>query len=225
MTEKYPITIRQSKETNADFKIFNISLEQMHLVTPSIFDLFTFNNAGYFLKLLKNFKANNQACFMLFRALTWHEPGSGGARREDIREILDLSSSYLTVFKSEPGESRLIKQLGEEIHFVMLKNDVLPKVERMITWIDSKGTWCYFIFDLPENKDAIFSKIERLYRQNELKNQKKLLSLCLDIIKFGSQGLWAEYELEIFTNRYNASQIKDLILNSVDKEKFEVIAK
>lgn len=225
MIEKQEIVIKQLKATYEGFKIFNVAFGEMQLVVSGTFDLFAFNNGGYFAKLIRNFKEKDKVCYLLFRSLTWPEPGAGGARIEDIREALDLSTSYFTLNRTDPGESRLLKRLGEEMHFLMLKDNVLAKIQKIINYIDSKGTWCYFIFDTESNRDTLFSKIERLYRSNTLRDQRNLLALCLDIIKFGTQGLWAEYELGLYTNRYDAAQIKDLILGSVDKEKFDVILK
>ena len=162
---------------------------------------------------------------MLFRVLTWPESGAGGARIEDVREVLNLSSSYFTLSRADPGESNLLKRFGEEMHFLMLKDNILPNMQKIMNYIDSKGTWCYFIFAAESEKDNLFSKIDKLYRSNTLGDQRNLLALCLDMIKFGTQGLWAEYELEIFTNRYDAAQTKELMLNSTNKDKFEVVLK
>jgi len=225
MTEKQEIIIKQLKATYGGFKIFNISFGEMRFLISSTFDLFAFNNEGYFTRLIRNFKENDKVCYLLFRTLTWPEPGAGGARIEDIREVLNLSSSYFTLNRIDPGESRLLKRLGEEMHFLMLKDNVLSKMQKILNYIDSKGTWCYFIFSKESERDNLFSKIERLYRNNTLSDQRNLLAFCLDIIKFGSQGLWAEYELELFTDRYNIAQIRDLMLNSMNKDKFEVILK
>jgi hypothetical protein len=225
MIEKQEIIIKQLKATYGGFKIFNISFGEMQFLISGTFDLFAFNNENSFSKLIKNFKEKDKVCYLLFRALTWPEPGAGGARIEDIKEALSLSSSYFTLNRADPGESRLLKRLGEEMHFLMLKDNVLLKMQRIMNYIDSKGTWCFFIFAAESQKDNLFFKIDKLYRSNALTDQRNLLALCLDIIKFGSQGLWAEYELEIFTNRYDAAQIKELILNSTNKEKFEVVLK
>jgi len=225
MIEKQEIIIKQLKATYGGFKIFNISFGEMQFLISGTFDLFAFNNENSFSKLIKNFKEKDKVCYLLFRALTWPDPGAGGARIEDIKEALSLSSSYFTLNRADPGESRLLKRLGEEMHFLMLKDDVLLKMQKIINYIDSKGTWCFFIFAAESQKDNLFFKIDRLYRSNALTDQRNLLALCLDIIKFGSQGLWAEYELEIFTNRYDTAQIKELILNSTNKDKFEVVLK
>ncbi len=225
MIEKQEIVIKQLKATYGGFKIFNISFGEMQFLISGTFDLFAFNNQNYFTKLIKNFKEKDKICYLLFRALTWSEPGAGGARIDDIREALSLSSSYFTLNRADPGEGRLLKRLGEEMHFLMLKDNVLPKMQKIMNYIDSKGTWCFFIFAAESQRDNLFTKIDRLYRSNALTDQRNLLALCLDIIKFGTQGLWAEYELEIFTNRYDTAQIKELMLNSTDKEKFEVTVK
>ena len=225
MIEKQEIIIKKLKATYSGFKIFNISFQEMRFLISGTFDLFAFNNETYFTKLITNFKEKDKVCYLLFRALTWPEPGAGGARTEDIKEALSLSSSYFTLNRDEPGESKLLKRLGEEMHFLMFKDNVLPKMQKIINYIDSKGTWCFFIFAAESERDDLFSKIDRLYRSKALTDQRNLLALCLDIIKFGPQGLWAEYELEIFTNRYDTAQIKELMLNSIDKNKFEVILK
>lgn len=223
MAEKQEIIIKESKTTHGEVKVYNISFGGMQLFISGTYDLFAFNSDGYFTKLITNFKGKDKVCYCLFRTLVWPEPGVGGARFEDVREVLDLSSSYLTLSRSEPGESRLLKRLGEEIHFLMLKDNVLAKLQKIINYIDSKGTWCYFIFSAEADRDDLFNKLDRLYRSNGLIDQKNLLALCLDVIKFGQQGLWAEYELEIFSNHYNINQVKDLMLDSMNKERFEVI--
>lgn len=225
MIERQEIIIKQHRVTYGGFKIFNISFGEMRFLVSSTFDLFAFNNENYFSKLITNFKEKDKACYLLFRALTWPEPGAGGAHIDDIRKALNLSSSYFTLNRVNPGESKLLKRLGEEMHFLMLKDNLLPKMQKIMNYIDSKGTWCFFIFAAESERDDLFSKIERLYRNKTLADQRNLLALCFDIIKFGTQGLWAEYELEIFTDRYDTAQIKELMLNSTDKEKFKVTVK
>ena len=225
MAEKHEIVIKEHKIRYGSFKMFNISLETMQLYAPATFDLFAFNNKGYFKKLLQNFKGVDKSCYLLFRSLTWGEPGAGGASLEGIKKVLDLSENYLTLIRVNPGESRLFKRLGEEIHVAILNDESFAKIQRIINSIDSKGTWGVFIFAPHAARDNLFTNIERLFRNNSLGNQKNLLALGFDMIKFGTQGLWAEYEIDIFTGRYNAEQVRDLLLNAIDKEKFEVILK
>jgi len=222
MAEKHEITVKEHRGRYGSFKMFNISFETMQLYDPSTFDLFAFNNRGYFRRLITNFRGKDKVCYLLFRALTWHNAGSGGTSIADIRKVLDLCTAYSTLSRTEPGESRLFKCLGEEIHILMFKEELLMKMQNILNRIDSKGTWCFIIFAEEANKDTLFSNVERFFRNNSLGNHKNLLALGFDIIKFGNQGLWAEYGLDIFTNRYNSEQIKALLLDSMDREKFEV---
>ncbi len=225
MKEKQEIVIKEVKAWFSGVTIFHVSFGEMQLLVSGTFDLFAFNNKGYFTKLVNNFKEEGKVTYLLFRSLTWHEPGAGGASMEKIKETLALSSAYFTLARTEPGESRLLKRLGEEIHLLMLKDNLLIKLPKILENIDSKGTWCFFIFSTESDKDNLFSKIDALYRRGALGDQKDLFSLGLDMIKFGSQGLWADYGLDISTHRFNATQIKDMMLNSVNKDEFEVIVK
>ena len=222
MPDKHEIVVKEQGSRYSNFKMFNVSFETMKFYAPAIFDLFALNNSGYFRRLVENFKGKDRVCYLLFRALTWIDPGVGGASLEGIKNVLNLSTAYSTLIKVDPGESRLFKRLGEEIHIVMLRNDGFIKMQKIMNCIDSKGTWGIFIFASEEDKESLFASMERLFRNNSLGNQENLLALGFDIIKFGNQGLWAEYELNIFTNRYNSGQIKGILLDSMDKEKFEV---
>jgi hypothetical protein len=225
MQEKIPITITEARNPYSDFKIFRASMETLELIEYTTFDLLSFNNEGYLVRLLSNFKEKGKACFLLFSALTWHATAKGAAVTHNVRKAIDAASTYFAVGSVSPSKGRLTKQLGTDIYLLVLKDEIIQRAQKILEDIESMGTWCYFMFDDESAKDSLSLAIERFYKSNMLGHKKSILSLGLETIKFGSEGFWEGYEFEIYTKRFNKEQVRDLILNSVDADRFEVIAK
>ncbi|MCM8789786.1 MAG: hypothetical protein NC916_02030 [Candidatus Omnitrophica bacterium] len=225
MKKKTPITIIETRNLYTDFKIFKVSLETLELIEYTTFDLLSFNNEGYLIRLLENFKEEGKVCFLLFSALTWHTAIKGAAVTNNVRKAVENAYTYFTINSVSPSCGMLQKRLGKDVYLLVLKDKNLVRTQKILEDIDSKGTWCYFMFDYESKKDSLYDEVERFYKNDMLGEKRSMLSLGLETIKFGSGGFWECYEFEIYTRRFNKNRIKDLILNSIEADKFEVIVK
>jgi hypothetical protein len=221
MAKKFPLTIRQEKLVN--YNVFDLSFDRRWLgvVIFGAFDLRAFNKAGYLAKLVDNFKEKDKACYILFSSFG----GVRGATEVSIDKVLFFTSHYLTLepIIPEKWSEKLFFSCPNPIHFLILETGI-ENIQKVFEYIDSMDTWCYFIFEDEANKDALFAKVKELHKKKTL-DEQGVSTLGAEMIKYRVGKYGAEDSLKIFTYRFNVNQIKNIILSSIDRDKFEVIVK
>lgn len=222
MAKKFPLTIRQERSVNCN--VFDLSFDRRWLgvVIYGAFDLRTFNKAGYLVKLIDNFKEKNKACYILFSSFG----GVRGASEVSIDKVLFFTAHYLTLepIVPEKWSEKLFFSCPNPIHLLIFEAGI-ENMQKVFEYIDSIDTWCYFIFEDEANKDALFAKVKELHKKKTLDEQEVITALKTEMIKYRVGKYGAEDSLRLFTYRFNVNQIKNIILNSLDRDKFEVIVK
>ena len=220
---KHRLLICEEKTSQQELKVFNIffNLHFLALVIYSAFDLRSFNKEGYLYRLIENFKEAGKSCYILFSSFG----GTHGASSANIDKILNMTSSYLALepIMPEKWAEKVVLSSPNPIYFLLLTESI-QKIQQIFEYIDSIDTWSYFIFEEEKNKDSLYAKIKELRKKNLL-NEQSLCALGLEAIRYRICKYGAEEEFRIFTKRFNIKQVKDLVLESIDTAKFEVIIK
>ena len=223
MPQKFLVTISEEKITGANTRIFDISFvrQWVGLMIYGSFDLHVFNQKGYLVRFINNFKPQEKACYVLFSSFA----GLHGSTSSNIDKILDMSFSYLTLKPQVPEKwtEKLTANYPNLIHFLILKDEI-GKLAVIFDYIDSIDTRYDLIFAPEQDKVKIFSKIKELSNKNLL-NEQGLLALGAEMVEF-KYGKYAQEEgFRVITSRFDINQIKELLLDSIERENFKVVIK
>ncbi len=182
-----------------------------------------FIKKDYFYKFVSNLK--NKEYFFLFSSQTLSaEKCTEVTTPENIKEAFLLASSFSSVYQEKPTQIGIgTEQCGREMYLLIFKNDKIINIKRIFELIDSGTTWFYFMFGERLEKDKLFFAIKN-FQQKDCLNEENIINLCSEVIKYQSKDYFSD-ELKIVSRRFNKEQLKTMFINSVGRDKVEVIAK
>ncbi|MDD5596057.1 MAG: hypothetical protein PHY94_07450 [Candidatus Omnitrophica bacterium] len=223
MVKKSLITLTQEKNL-FDCTTLNISFARhlLGLVVFSAFDLTAFNQKGYLAKFIESFREKDKAVYLLFSSFG----GISGASMIHIDKVLDMSNSYISMEPIIPEKwaDKLLMSSPNPVYFLFLSEEGVKKIQTIFNYIGSIDTWCYFIFEKESNKEAIYEKMRELRKKKTL-DEAAIVSLQREAIglRFGKYG--AEESFRVFTRRFTIYNLKSMILNAIEADKFKVVVK
>ncbi|MDD2752437.1 MAG: hypothetical protein PHN59_04830 [Candidatus Omnitrophica bacterium] len=223
MPKRSLITITQEKNLS-DGTLFDISFSRhlLGLVVFSAFDLSAFSAKGYLQKFIDNFREKDKAVYFLFSSFG----GISGTSMVNVDKVLDMSNSYISMEPIIPEKwaQKMLMSSPNPVYFLFLTEDGVKKLSTIFNYISSIDTWCYFIFEKEAAKEAIYEKMRELRKKKTL-DEAAVLSLGREAIgmRFGKYG--AEESFRIFTRRHSIYNIKSMILDAVEADKFKVVTK
>ncbi|MDD5653770.1 MAG: hypothetical protein PHT31_06420 [Candidatus Omnitrophica bacterium] len=223
MPRRSLITISQERVLS-DGTLFDISFARhlLGLVVFSAFDLTAFSARGYLQKFVDNFREKDKAVYFLFSSFG----GISGTSMQNVDRVLDMSNSYISMEPIVPEKwaQKILVSSPNPVYFLFLNEAGTKKISTIFDYISSIDTWCYFIFEKEAAKEAIYEKMRELRKKKTL-DEAGVLSLGREAIglRFGKYG--AEESFRIFTRRFSIYNIKSMILNTIDADKFKVVVK
>ncbi|MBL7070300.1 MAG: hypothetical protein ISS27_02375 [Candidatus Omnitrophica bacterium] len=220
MARKQLVTISEDKSINQEAKVFDISFARRMLAFSifGAFDLREFNRRGYLVELINRFKQEGKACFILFSSFG----GVRGAAEVSVDKALGLTDSYLALEPITPDNwsDKIFFSYPNMIYLLILRAEI-SEVKNIFTWIDSMDTRCYFIFEDESKKADLFAKVRQLHKKKTLEDAN-IISLGAEaiILRFGKYS--AEETFKVITRRFDQKQVKELLSDTLKKDKFEV---
>jgi len=175
-------------------------------------------------KLFINLKEKDQICYLLFSVETLpFDMCDSVVPVTKVKTALSLASHYLTLNQKEPKAlfGGAYKD-GEEKHLLILKENWIENTRDIIGFISCRDFECYLLFDSEANEDKLFKELKNLYENNSLV-EKNIIPLSTSVIKYALHN-WKE-QLILYTTGSDIDNIKNIVRDSIDSSKFEVIAK
>ncbi|MBM3253391.1 MAG: hypothetical protein FJZ16_03990 [Candidatus Omnitrophica bacterium] len=221
---KLPITIVSNTDL-CGLDNFYISFRERRFLLLNYypFNLRSFIAESYLTKFITKFKEPALSCFLILTLIE-----KSNFLRDNVRQILAFASETFFISKTLDKKHIVGETCGYETHCLMFDDMRISNIQKMITLIEKMDIDGYFVFDKQANKDIFLATIRDLWNE---KNHEKIISSFSEVINiyalcFNRIG-WAvdESHLHIYTHRFDKDQIGNLIYNSVDKDKFEVIVK
>jgi hypothetical protein len=210
MADKTSIILKKNNDNKAeDINIFELSIGYVQ------YNFHDFNKDGYFVNLLNNLKRDDDdVCYIVTSFLV-----DSGHPKNFINNVLDIASEKICISSVPIKKFLFIEKAGEEVHLLIFRKDNIQNVKKLIETLEfsDSDARCYIVFDKESDKE-------------------KMISLCKNIPFFGkefftklSEGIriefnccCSEYVISFFSRHFDISYFKNKILNSIDKEKFEV---
>jgi len=224
MAKKHLVTITEIKGLKAESKVFAVSFVRymMGLVFFGSFDLREFNKSGYLVKLAGNFRQERRGCYIMISSFG----GVRGASDSNIDKVLAMTDYYLALDPIMPERisDKIFFSYPNPIYFLLLREDI-SRLGEIFDLVDSIDTRFEIIFDSEENKANLFDRVRDLHKKKIL-GEQGIVSLEAETLslKFGKYG--SEEAFYIISKRFtDINQVRDLVLYSVDREKFEVVIK
>ncbi|MDD5247058.1 MAG: hypothetical protein PHS09_06690 [Candidatus Omnitrophica bacterium] len=224
MAKKHLVTITEIKGLKAESKVFAVSFVRymMGLVFFGSFDLREFNKNGYLVKLAGNFRQERRGCYIMISSFG----GVRGASDSNIDKVLAMTDYYLALDPIMPERisDKIFFSYPNPIYFLLLREDI-SRLGEIFDLVDSIDTRFEIIFDSEENKANLFDRVRDLHKKKIL-GEQGIVSLEAETLslKFGKYG--SEEAFYIISKRFtDINQVRDLVLYSVDREKFEVVIK
>lgn len=210
------IIIKERKNAVLGRQVFNLSLR---MKTWKFWKAFSMQDI--LSRLVINLKEKDQVCYLLFSVETLPvEMCDSVVLVDNVRTVLSLASYYLTVYQKDPKKNFMGWEDGEEKHLLVLKENAIVNIAGIVSLISCRDFECYLIFDSEVNKDKLFKEIKSLHDNDSLK-QKNIVSLSSEVIEYALLD-WTN-QLFLYTTRFDAEQIKNIVRDSVDLNKFKVV--
>jgi len=220
MNKKPRIIISERKKTTSSNRVFVITIGvetgQFLFMKTYASGVRFFNENGYFIRFLNNFKEGDQRCYLLC-SLSYSysdskfKPSVVDETLEDtIKKALFLSSG------------REISSSGSREHHYLLtiQHNEIGKIQQIMKLLFMSDSEFYFVFG-DEPKQNMLADAFRDFKKRE----ERIITSHQEALRLSMGCCSAEEEFVIFTERFNMDEIKDKISASIDSDKVEVVAK
>ena len=208
MADKVSIIIKNSSDgLDKNVNVFSLSIGYAQ------YSFYDFNKDGYLVKLINNLKESEDLCYVLTSFFVHSD-----YPKDYINNILSVSPENICISSVPIKNFFILERGGQEKHLLIFRKDNILNIKKLIENLaGNSGSKCYIIFDKESNKDKLLS----LYKNNR-NFENEIISIVSEGIKIEFECCGPECEVLIFSRRHSLDGVKDEILNSIDKEKFEV---